>query len=64
MRPRLLLCDEPTGNLDSATAAGILDLFSELHAQGQALVMITHSSEVAARAERKLEMNDGVVSEA
>jgi putative ABC transport system ATP-binding protein len=64
MRPQLLLCDEPTGNLDSVTAAGILDLFSELHAQGQALVLITHSLDVAARAERTLAMNDGVVSEA
>lgn len=64
MRPRLLLCDEPTGNLDSATAAGILDLFSDLHAQGQALVMITHALQVAARAQRTLVMNDGVVSQA
>jgi putative ABC transport system ATP-binding protein len=64
MRPRLLLCDEPTGNLDSATAEGILDLFGDLHAQGQAVVMITHSSQVADRAERALVMNDGVVSAA
>ncbi|MGH3498221.1 MAG: ABC transporter ATP-binding protein [Nocardioidaceae bacterium] len=64
MRPRLLLCDEPTGNLDSTTAAEILELFSELHGQGQALIMITHSPDVAARADRRLSMNDGVVTEA
>lgn len=62
-QPKLLLCDEPTGNLDSTTAAEILALFGELHHQGQTLVMITHSSEVAARASRRLSMADGVVSE-
>ncbi|MBO9520479.1 MAG: ABC transporter ATP-binding protein [Nocardioidaceae bacterium] len=63
MRPRLLLCDEPTGNLDSGSAAGVLDLFSELHAQGQTIVTITHSAEVASRAGRTLWMLDGTVSE-
>ena len=63
-QPRLLLCDEPTGNLDSATTAEILSLFGELHAQGQTLVMITHSPEVAAHAGRQLSMSDGVVTEA
>lgn len=62
-RPALLLCDEPTGNLDSAAAADVLDLFDELHAKGQTLMVITHSPQVAGRAQCPLGMLDGVVSE-
>lgn len=64
MQPRLLLCDEPTGNLDSDTTEEILDVFGRLHEAGQTLVMITHSPEVAARADRVLKVRDGVVQEA
>ncbi|WP_437097070.1 ABC transporter ATP-binding protein [Streptomyces sp. enrichment culture] len=63
-RPRLLLCDELTGNLDSATAASVLDLLDELHASGMTLVVITHDPVVAARAARTVTIRDGVLSEA
>jgi lipoprotein-releasing system ATP-binding protein len=50
LQPRLLLCDEPTGNLDAASAAGVADLLVELHTRAQAsLVLVTHSTELAAR---------------
>lgn len=58
-RPSLLLADEPTGNLDSATAQEILGLFSQLHAQGNTIVMVTHDGDVAARAERAIRLLDG-----
>jgi ABC-type lipoprotein export system ATPase subunit len=60
--PRLLLCDEPTGNLDSASTAGILDLLSELQGGGLTIVVITHDAGVAARAERQVRMVDGRIS--
>ncbi|WP_329095842.1 ABC transporter ATP-binding protein [Actinomadura citrea] len=58
-RPRLLLCDEPTGNLDTATAATILGLLEELHAAGQTVLTITHDPAVAGRAERVVTIRDG-----
>jgi putative ABC transport system ATP-binding protein len=57
--PRLILADEPTGNLDSASTAEVLDLFDELHAQGRTIVLITHEHDVAARAHRAVHMRDG-----
>jgi putative ABC transport system ATP-binding protein len=63
-RPSLLLCDEPTGNLDSATGAGVLALLDELHAGGLTIVVITHDPRVAERAERTVTISDGVLSEA
>jgi putative ABC transport system ATP-binding protein len=58
--PVLLLADEPTGNLDSHTAAEVLDLFDRLHRErGVTLVVVTHGAEVAARAQRTLHMRDG-----
>ncbi|MEL4504945.1 ABC transporter ATP-binding protein [Luteococcus sp. H138] len=62
-RPRLLLCDEPTGNLDSTSTASVLELFDDLHSQGQTLLVITHSPDVAARAQRSLRMLDGIVED-
>jgi putative ABC transport system ATP-binding protein len=62
--PALLLADEPTGNLDSATADSVLDIFDSLHNRGFTVVVVTHDSTVAERAERVLVMNDGVLSEA
>ena len=59
--PRLLLCDEPTGNLDSATATTVLDLVDELHREGMTVVLITHDPQVAARATRRIQMMDGRV---
>ncbi|WAU86147.1 ABC transporter ATP-binding protein [Streptomyces sp. Qhu-G9] len=62
-RPSLLLCDEPTGNLDTTTAESILLLLDELHAGGMTLVVITHDPEVAARGQRTVAIRDGVLSE-
>jgi len=58
-RPTLLFADEPTGALDSAGAAEVLDLFGRLHATGQTILMVTHSREVAVGAERIVRMRDG-----
>lgn len=61
--PALLLCDEPTGNLDSTTAAAVLDLISGLHDDGHTVVIITHDPAVAARGQRVLTIRDGNVGE-
>ncbi|MFJ4189940.1 ABC transporter ATP-binding protein [Kitasatospora sp. NPDC089509] len=63
-RPSLLLCDEPTGNLDSANAGAVLVQFDALHEQGYTLVVITHDPTVAARGQRRVSIHDGVLSEA
>ena len=60
-RPALVLCDEPTGNLDTATGAQVLELIDELHREGLTVVVITHDHEVAGRAQRIVEIRDGVV---
>ena len=57
--PQLILADEPTGNLDSAATADVLDLFDELQAQGRTIVLITHEHDVSARAQREVHMRDG-----
>ncbi|MCS7480258.1 ABC transporter ATP-binding protein [Umezawaea endophytica] len=61
--PALLLCDEPTGNLDRANTGAVLDLFDELGEQGVTLVVITHDEEVSARAARRVRIDDGRLSE-
>jgi len=58
-RPALLLADEPTGNLDSATGASIVALLRQLNAEGQTLVVVTHNPEVANQAGRVLRLRDG-----
>jgi putative ABC transport system ATP-binding protein len=61
--PALLLCDEPTGNLDSVTTGAVLDLFDELQSHGTTLLVITHDDTVAQRAGRRIRMEDGHLSE-
>jgi putative ABC transport system ATP-binding protein len=62
--PALLLADEPTGNLDSASTREILDLLSDLHASGRTVVLITHEHDVAERADRVVHIRDGRVWDA
>lgn len=59
--PSLILADEPTGNLDSATAKDILSLFSRLHDQGNTLIIVTHEPSIAAQCPRAIRMRDGIV---
>lgn len=61
--PDLLLCDEPTGNLDSASAARLLDLLADLNRQGLTIMIVTHDEKVAARANRRVEIIDGRLTE-
>jgi putative ABC transport system ATP-binding protein len=61
--PSLLLADEPTGNLDTASSDGVLAVFDELHAQGITLGVITHNDEVSRRAQRQVRIVDGRLTE-
>lgn len=61
-QPALLLADEPTGNLDSSSAADVLALLRELHAGGQTLVLVTHDPAVAASAQRTIHLRDGRIT--
>ena len=59
--PKIVFADEPTGNLDSTTGASILQLFRELSQQGRTIVLVTHDSEIADNAPRRIELRDGKV---
>jgi putative ABC transport system ATP-binding protein len=59
--PSILLADEPTGNLDSTTSEEIMQVFGELHRQGQTIIMVTHEADIAAHAERTVVLRDGKV---
>lgn len=60
--PSILLADEPTGNLDSATSEEIMNLFKQLHADGQTIIVVTHEPEIAAHAHRQIMLKDGKVA--
>jgi putative ABC transport system ATP-binding protein len=61
--PRLLLADEPTGNLDSQMARGVMELLEEINGQGTTIVMVTHDPELAARAQRNVHIVDGMATD-
>ncbi|MEX1162330.1 MAG: ABC transporter ATP-binding protein [Nitriliruptor sp.] len=63
-RPSILLCDEPTGNLDEATSAECMGLLERLHSDGMTLIVVTHDLRLAERADRTVTIRDGVVSPA
>lgn len=60
--PQVLLADEPTGQLDSATSAGIMELLRQMHGQGRTVILVTHEAEVSAAAERIIELHDGRIA--
>ena len=62
--PDILLCDEPTGNLDTKTGAQIMEMLADLHRQGRTIIIVTHDPSVGERAERIIHIRDGKVAEA
>ncbi len=60
-KPSIILADEPTGNLDSKTSVEIMNLFGEIHAAGNTVIMVTHEEEVAAHAHRVIRLRDGII---
>jgi putative ABC transport system ATP-binding protein len=60
--PSILLADEPTGNLDSATGNEIMGLFKDLHRAGQTIVLVTHEHDIAAHAHRQIHLLDGKIA--
>jgi putative ABC transport system ATP-binding protein len=63
-RPTILLADEPTGALDSKTGHEVLELFANLHRQGHTIIIVTHDLQIAAMAERQVEIHDGLIKPA
>jgi putative ABC transport system ATP-binding protein len=61
--PSLILADEPTGALDTKTGAQIIELFHQLHAEGNSFLVVTHDQEVSAECERTIRLRDGLVEE-
>jgi putative ABC transport system ATP-binding protein len=62
-RPALILADEPTGNLDSASSAEVMELFDRLNRQGATILMITHEADIASHAARIVRLHDGLIAE-
>ncbi len=60
-RPSIILADEPTGNLDSATGVEIMALLKDLHAKGNTIILVTHEDDIAAHAHRVVRLRDGVI---
>ena len=60
--PAIILADEPTGNLDSKTSFGIMELFQELHQKGNTIIVVTHENDIAHFAQRIVHLNDGLIS--
>lgn len=60
-KPSIILADEPTGNLDSKTGTEIMNLFDEIHAAGNTVIMVTHEEDIAAHAKRVIRLRDGVI---
>jgi ABC-type lipoprotein export system ATPase subunit len=60
--PQVILADEPTGNLDSASGEEILRIFAKLHEQGRTVIVVTHDPQVAERAQRIIEIADGRIT--
>ena len=63
MQPGLVLADEPTGNLDKASALEVMDLLDKTNRTGQTVVLVTHDPDIAARANRMVRMDDGAIVE-
>jgi len=63
IEPKILLGDEPTGNLDSQTSVEIMALFDQLHAEGQTVILVTHEADIAARCHRRVRLVDGQIVE-
>jgi putative ABC transport system ATP-binding protein len=60
-RPSILLADEPTGNLDSATGAEIMEVFDRLHSEGNTILLVTHEDDIARHAHREIRLRDGLI---
>lgn len=61
-KPSIILADEPTGNLDSKTSVEIMDLFNEIHNQGNTVIVVTHEEDIAAHAHRIIRLVDGMIA--
>ena len=60
-KPSIILADEPTGNLDSKTSLEIMNLFDEIHASGNTVILVTHEEDIAAHAHRVIRLKDGMI---